>query len=83
MLSRMLGDDPRRRAGRRGAGRGARGRAARSLDVPVAALVDDSMGLQAYMEIGALHRLLREGGTVSGAALTVDPAALDALLRAR
>ena len=27
----------------------------------VAALVDDSMGLQAYMRIDALRRLLREG----------------------
>jgi putative ABC transport system permease protein len=50
-----------------------------AFDVPVAALVDDSMGMQAYMEVGALHRLIREGGTVSGAALLVDPAALDAL----
>lgn len=48
-------------------------------DVPVVALVDDSLGLQAYMEIGALHRLMREGGTVSGAALMVDPGAIDRL----
>jgi putative ABC transport system permease protein len=37
------------------------------------------MGLQAYMEIDALRRLMREGGTVSGAALMVDPADLDTL----
>ncbi len=48
-------------------------------DVPVAALVDDSLGVQAYMEIDALRRLMREGGTVSGAAMMVDPAALDTL----
>lgn len=48
-------------------------------DVPVARLVDDSMGLQAYMEIDALRRLMREGGTVSGAVMTVDPAAMDRL----
>jgi putative ABC transport system permease protein len=48
-------------------------------DVPVAALVDDTVGLQAYMQIDALRRLMREGGTVSGAALKVDPARLDAL----
>jgi len=48
-------------------------------EVPVAALVDDSLGLQAYMEIGALRRLMREGGTVSGAALMVDPGAVDEL----
>jgi putative ABC transport system permease protein len=45
-----------------------------SLDVPVAALVDDSMGLQAYMRIDALQRLLHEGDVVTGAAMTLDPA---------
>jgi putative ABC transport system permease protein len=50
-------------------------------DVRVAELVDDSIGLQAYMEIGALRRLMREAGTVSGAALMVDPAAVDRLNR--
>jgi len=48
-------------------------------DVPVSALVDDSMGVQAYMRLDALHRLMREGGTLSGAALLVDPARTDAL----
>ncbi len=48
-------------------------------DVPVARLVDDSMGLQAFMEIDALRRLMREGGTVSGAVMTVDSAAMDRL----
>jgi len=43
----------------------------------LAGLVDDSLGLQAYMRIDAVRRLLREGGTVSGAAMTVDAAALD------
>jgi putative ABC transport system permease protein len=47
--------------------------------VTVARLVDDFMGLGAWMEIGALHRLLREGGTVSGAHLLVDQAALPRL----
>jgi putative ABC transport system permease protein len=51
-------------------------------DLPVAALVDDSLGLQAYMEINALHHLMREGDTVSGVALMVDPAAV-ATLNAR
>ncbi len=45
-------------------------------DVPVRMLVDDSLGLQAYMRQDALHRLLGEGATVSGAAVTVDPAAM-------
>jgi len=49
------------------------------LDIPVAALVDDSMGLQAYMEIGGLRRLLHEGGTLSGAAMMVDDGQVDAL----
>src|SRR5262249_47591895 len=44
------------------------------LDVPVAQLVDDSMGLQAYMRLDALNRLVREGTTISGATMTVDPA---------
>ncbi|MGE0455235.1 MAG: ABC transporter permease [Vicinamibacteria bacterium] len=47
----------------------------------VAGLVDDAMGIAAYMEIGALHRLLREGGSLSGAYLQVDPARLETLYR--
>jgi putative ABC transport system permease protein len=47
--------------------------------VPVARLVDDSMGLAAYMEIGALHRLMREAGSLSGAYLSVDPLRLETL----
>jgi putative ABC transport system permease protein len=50
-------------------------------DVVVAGLVDEYMGLAAYMEIGALRRLLREGATLSGANLQVDEAALDVLYR--
>ena len=45
------------------------------LDVPVAALVDDSMGLQAYMRIDTLNHLVGEGATISGATMSVDPAA--------
>jgi putative ABC transport system permease protein len=37
------------------------------------------MGMQAYMRLDALHRLMREGGTLSAVALLVDPAAVDAL----
>ena len=44
-------------------------------EVPIAALVDDSMGLQAYMEIDALRRLLHEGAVITGASVTIDPAA--------
>jgi putative ABC transport system permease protein len=42
-------------------------------DVAVASIVDEPVGLGAYMEAGALHRLLREGPTFSGAYLKVDP----------
>jgi len=43
-------------------------------DVVVARMVDDALGLQAYMRLEALHRLLREGDLVSGTALTIDQA---------
>jgi putative ABC transport system permease protein len=46
-------------------------------DISVVAVVDDSMGLQAYMDISAVRRLLREGPVVSGAAVTLDPGAVD------
>jgi putative ABC transport system permease protein len=52
-----------------------------TLLVPVTGTVDDAMGLSAYMEIGMLHRLLREGETLSGAYLDVDPTALSRLYR--
>ncbi len=41
--------------------------------VPVSALVDEPIGYSAYMDLDALNRLLREGGTTSGAFLKVDP----------
>lgn len=40
----------------------------------VTGLVDDLIGISAYMEIGALNRLLREGDAVSAVAFTADPA---------
>lgn len=45
--------------------------------VNVARLVDDQMGLQAYMHLDGVRRLLRESETVSGVAVTIDPAMLD------
>jgi putative ABC transport system permease protein len=45
--------------------------------MPIAALVDDSIGLQAYMRIDAVQRMLHEGSTLSGAALTLDPGAVN------
>ncbi len=47
----------------------------------VAALVDDYLGVNAYMDRDALHRLMGEGRTVSGAYLRVSRDALDALYR--
>ena len=47
--------------------------------LPVAGLVDELIGLQAYMDIYALNRVMREGHSLSGAKLAVDPAALPQL----
>jgi putative ABC transport system permease protein len=44
--------------------------------VPVVTLVDDSVGLQAYMRIDALRAMLHEGPVITGAAVTLDPAAI-------
>lgn len=41
-------------------------------EVPVHGLITDYAGLSAYMDIGALRRLMQEGPTVSGAHLSVD-----------
>ncbi len=43
-----------------------------TLDVTLTETVDELLGFSAYMEIGALNRLLREGPTTSGAYLAVD-----------
>ena len=43
-------------------------------------LVDDYMGANAYMTLDALHRLMREAGSVSGAYLRIDASAEAALL---
>jgi putative ABC transport system permease protein len=48
-------------------------------DLVVAGLVDDSVGLQAYLDIDAVRRFVREGPTVSGVALTADPAVQEQL----
>lgn len=50
-----------------------------TLVVPVIGLVHEPIGTVAYMDAGGLHRLLREGRTVSGAALAVDTRAAPAL----
>ena len=41
-------------------------------EVEVAATVEELVGLSAYMDERALNRLMREGGTISGARLLVD-----------
>ena len=42
-------------------------------DIAIAALVEEPVGLGVYMQASALHRLMREGDTISGAYLKVDP----------
>jgi putative ABC transport system permease protein len=41
-------------------------------EVSVTGLVDELLGVQAYIDINALNRLMREGQTISGAYLSVD-----------
>ncbi len=56
--------------------------ARRVRQVDVAGLVDDTMGLALYMELDAVHRLMREGDVASGALLMIDPAREAALAKA-
>jgi putative ABC transport system permease protein len=51
-----------------------------AFDTVVNGLITDFAGVGAYMDIDELHRLMREGGTVSGAHLAVDRARWDYLL---
>lgn len=53
----------------------------RKIDLPVSAIVDEAIGMSAYMEIDAVNRLSGEGAVVSSAALFVEPTALPALSR--
>lgn len=48
-------------------------------EVPVVGLVDELIGLGAYMDIHALNELMREGQTISGAYLAVDENQLEQL----
>jgi len=50
-------------------------------DVLIAELLDDISGLNAYMDIEALNRLMREGQLVSGAMLSTDPLYMPAIYR--
>jgi putative ABC transport system permease protein len=47
--------------------------------VTVAGLVDELIGVAAYMDIQALNRLMQEGGTISGAYLAADSLQIDRL----
>jgi putative ABC transport system permease protein len=51
-----------------------------AFDAIVSGVVTDFAGVGAYMDIEGLHRLMREGGTISGAHLAVDTAQWDDLL---
>jgi putative ABC transport system permease protein len=44
-----------------------------AVDVPVAGVVKEYIGVQGYMRLDALNRLLRDGDVISGAYLAVDP----------
>jgi putative ABC transport system permease protein len=46
-------------------------------EVPVAGLVNELVGMSAYMDVRALRRLLREGDAVSAAALSLEPSRAD------
>jgi putative ABC transport system permease protein len=50
------------------------------LEANIAGTITDFAGVGAYMDIDALRRLLREGRTISGAPLTVDPLRWDDFL---
>ncbi len=50
-------------------------------DMVVSGLVDDLMGVSAYLEPEALARFARGAGTMSGAVLRIDPLAEDAVYR--
>lgn len=50
-------------------------------ELRVAGLIDEMYGLQGYMRIDEVNRLLREGRTVSQVLLTIDPAHEDEVRR--
>jgi putative ABC transport system permease protein len=47
----------------------------------VSDIVTEYLGMSAYMDLDALNRLMREGPTVSGGYLQIDPASTQALYR--
>ena len=53
-----------------------------TVTAPVSAVVTGYIGLNAFMELAALNRLLGEGAVISGAAIATDSAARDDLFKA-
>ncbi len=53
-----------------------------TVDMPVTAVVEEYIGLGAYMDLGALNRLMQEGNVVSGYNIMVDSARTSALYAA-
>lgn len=53
----------------------------RRRDLPVSAIVDELVGMAAYMRLDELNHLTGEGAVVSAAAMYVDPSRLTALAR--
>jgi putative ABC transport system permease protein len=48
---------------------------------PIRGLITDYAGVAAYMDLGALRRLMHEGDTINGAYLTVDQSRWDDFMR--
>jgi putative ABC transport system permease protein len=53
----------------------------RKRDLPVSAIVDESIGMASYMEIETLNHVTDEGAVISAASLYVEPTAMPALGR--
>jgi putative ABC transport system permease protein len=51
-----------------------------TLEIPIGGTITDYAGVAAYMDIDALRREMKEGPTVSGAHVSVDPARWDEFL---
>jgi len=54
----------------------------RTLTVPISAVVESYIGLNAYMSLAALNRLLSEDAMISGVNISIDPAAQEQLFAA-
>jgi putative ABC transport system permease protein len=50
-------------------------------DIPVVGIVEEYMGMSAYMDIDAVRQLAGQGGSLTGAFLKVDPDSADRLYR--